>query len=103
LKIEDNMINKFIKVTFVVVFAVIAGYGVYLSERKNILVSDLVNTNVLALADPESGSTCQGGGLANTKCPIWHITYSSSFSGPDITCDTGGTYKCHAGTCPHGK
>ena len=35
------MINKFIKVTFVVVFAVIAGYGVYLSERKNILVSDL--------------------------------------------------------------
>lgn len=97
------MINKFIKVTFVVVFAVIAGYGVYLSERKNILVSDLVNTNVLALADPESGSTCQGGGLANTKCPIWHITYSSSFSRPDITCDTGGTYKCHAGTCPHGK
>ena len=60
MKIEDNMINKFIKVTFVVVFAVIAGYGVYLSERKNILVSDLVNTNVLALADPESGSTCKG-------------------------------------------
>lgn len=48
-----NMKN-FVKIGFVAVFAAIAGYGVYTSQKSE-LMSDLALANVEALAQSESG------------------------------------------------
>lgn len=47
--------KKIIKVAFAVVFAAIAGYGVYTNQKSD-MASDLMLANVEALADGESGS-----------------------------------------------
>lgn len=46
--------KKFVKIGFVAVFAAIAGYGVYTSQKNEVL-SDLTMANLEALAQGESG------------------------------------------------
>lgn len=96
------MKKNFLKYGFAVAFALVAGYGIYASQQE-VETSDLAMANVEALANEESSSSCSGGGVANVHCPVWNIKYSVDFTGPNIECSTGGTYKCEKGTCPHGK
>lgn len=55
------------KVTLVVVFTTIIGYGVYTSQKIDSSMSELMLANVEALADgeypasPNPGSDCKGG------------------------------------------
>lgn len=72
----------------------------YNQSKNEVELSDLALANVEALANPEG--VHGGGGVANTKCPIWNIKYSESWSGTTVDCSTGGSYKCATGTCPHG-
>lgn len=44
--------KKFVRLAFVVVVTAFAGYGVYFSQKKN-LVSDLALANIMALASGE--------------------------------------------------
>ena len=94
--------KKIIRVAFAATFACIAGYGIYTSQQESGL-SELALANIEALANGESSNNCSGGGVANVHCPIWNIKYSVDFTGPNIECSTGGSYKCEDGTCPHGK
>ena len=48
--------KKFMKVTFVAIFAVTAGYGVYSSQKADVM-SELALANVEALASGESSTT----------------------------------------------
>lgn len=60
-----------------------------------------VMANIEALTDNEGS---HAGGTANKNCPIWNVTYTTGGLGfPIISCSTGGSYKCEAGTCPHGS
>ena len=45
--------RNYLKIAFVTVFAAVAGYGVYTSQKSEVM-SDLAMANVEALADPES-------------------------------------------------
>lgn len=45
--------RNYLKIAFVTVFAAAAGYGVYTSQKSEVM-SDLAMANVEALADPES-------------------------------------------------
>lgn len=47
--------KKFMKVAFVAIFAAIAGYGVYTSQKADVM-SELVLANVEALASGEGGN-----------------------------------------------
>lgn len=78
------MMAKIIKIAFVTVFAALAGYGVY-SSQKSTLMTDLALANVEALARGEGSSsdcdtycivdrryTCYiswGGGIEGITCP----------------------------------
>lgn len=46
--------KKFIKIVFVTVFATVAGYGIYTTQKTD-SISDLALANVEALAQNESG------------------------------------------------
>lgn len=48
--------KKFMKIAFVAAFVAVAGYGVYASQKSDIM-SDLALANVEALADPEQPNT----------------------------------------------
>ncbi|EGF56889.1 hypothetical protein HMPREF9446_02032 [Bacteroides fluxus YIT 12057] len=56
LKKKTNM-KKLIKIAFVAVFAVVAGYGVY-TNQKSETMSDLMLANVEALASGETSDQC---------------------------------------------
>lgn len=85
----------------IAIAAIVAVAGWNFNQSQNeVELSDLTLTNAEALANPEG--VHGAGGMANTKCPIWNIKYSESWSGPTIDCSTGGSYKCAEGTCPHG-
>lgn len=49
--------KNFIKIGFVAVFAAVAGYGVYTSQKTN-TISDLALANVEALAGGETTIEC---------------------------------------------
>lgn len=70
------MKKNFIKIAFVAVVAVIAGYGVYSSQKSDIL-SDLVLANVEALAVNEN-PLCPNGCVSNGTgcyCYGWYPSY----------------------------
>ena len=48
--------KKSLKIAFVVVFAAVAGYGVYTSQKSD-AISDLMLVNADALANGESGGS----------------------------------------------
>lgn len=62
---------------------------------------DLLNANIEALAQDESLDPGEGGGMANACCPIWNVSYTTSWLDVTITCSTGGNYKCKDCTCPN--
>ena len=97
------MKKKIFKIALAAAFIAATGMA-YMQARQtgNEVMSEIMLENVEALARDES-SGCSGGGVANVHCPIWHIKYSASFTGPNIECTTGGPYKCQEGTCPHGR
>lgn len=64
--------KKFVKIGFVAVFAAIAGYGVYTSQKTEGM-SDLALANVEALADGEWGE-CFNCRWADDNC--WFCTPS---------------------------
>jgi len=37
---------------------------------------------------------CDPGGLANLCCPYWNVTVVWTWTGPTVTCETGGQFKC---------
>lgn len=39
------------------------------------------------------------GQMANKCCPIWDVTYKIGGLWPEISCTTGGKYKCEDCTC----
>lgn len=96
------MKKNILRAVFVVALVLVAIYNYRLNEQEH-LFSELALENIEALASNENSSSCSGGGVANVRCPIWQIKYSVGFTGPNIECMTGGTYKCEKGTCPHGK
>ena len=53
------------------------------------------------IGDENNG--CPTGGMANTHCAIWNITYTQGWLKPSISCSTGGKWKCYEGECPHGN
>lgn len=66
----------FIKITFIAVFAVMAGYGIYANQKADSM-SDLVLANVEALADGENPmcpNGCVSGGNG-CLCYTWYPTY----------------------------
>lgn len=52
--------RKFVKIAFVAVFAAVAGYGVYTSQKTEFM-SDLALANVEALARYEINPDCPNG------------------------------------------
>lgn len=46
--------KNFVKIVFVAVFAIVAGYGIYTNQKTD-SISDLALANVEALAQSESG------------------------------------------------
>lgn len=44
--------------------------------------------------DEKESEDCAPGQLANLYCPYWNISVSFTFTGPRITCSTGGQFKC---------
>lgn len=40
------------------------------------------------------GTECETGGLANKCCPYWNVTITYEWSGPVVSCTTGGEFKC---------
>ncbi|HCK23656.1 MAG TPA: hypothetical protein DHW31_02555 [Bacteroides graminisolvens] len=73
------MKKNFIKIAFVAVVAVIAGYGVYSSQKSDIL-SDLVLANVEALAVNEN-PLCPNGCVSNGDgcyCNGWYPCYQEA-------------------------
>ena len=69
--------------------------GYNLTENTSKLDVSLADISVMAQADGESG-----GGMANVCCPIWDVTITYKWSGPEISCSTGGNYKCEDCVCP---
>lgn len=68
--------RNYLKIAFVAVFAAIAGYGVYTSQKTDIM-SDLALANVEALANPED-SLCPNGcvdGSGGCTCNGVHYPY----------------------------
>lgn len=66
------MKKKILKAAFVATFAMIAGYGVY-NSQKDVVLSDIALANVEALARAEAympGGTCYGAGgnFSNVRC-----------------------------------
>ncbi len=60
--------KKFMKIAFVAVFVAVAGYGVYASQKADVM-SDLVLANVEALADAEiDGTNCNA--TWNRECCV---------------------------------
>lgn len=53
--------RQFVKIAFVAIFAAVAGYGVYTSQKSEVM-SDLAMANVEALAQSEATTswTCDG-------------------------------------------
>ena len=62
--------RKFVKISFVAVFAAVAGYGVYTSQKSEVM-SDLVLANVEALARDEANSNGNTGPSELYDCPWW--------------------------------
>lgn len=64
--------KKFVKIGFVAVFAAIAGYGVYTSQKTEGM-SDLALANVEALADGEwgTGFNCRWTDYTYLHCYPW--------------------------------
>lgn len=58
--------RKFVKISFVAVFAAVAGYGVYTSQKSEVM-SDLVLANVEALARYEINPDCPNGCTSATN------------------------------------
>lgn len=54
---------------------------------------DLFLKNIEALAEIEQGQ------MANKCCPIWNVTYKVGGLWPEVSCSTGGNYKCENCTC----
>lgn len=66
--------KKIVKIAFVVAFAAIAGCGVYVSQKSD-LVSDLLLANVEALANDTENPWCPNGCVANgngCQCYTWY-------------------------------
>ena len=60
--------KKFMKIAFVAVFVAVAGYGVYTSQKSDVM-SDLLMANVEALADAEiDGTNCNP--TRNRECCV---------------------------------
>lgn len=69
------------------------------SQKKEVEVLLLQNIEALAQINHE-------GGLANKRCPIWNVSYTVKtgvLPSTEVTCTTGGSWKCEAGKCPHEK
>ena len=64
------MKKKILKAAFVAAFAMIAGYGVY-NSQKDVVLSDLALANVEALASGEGSGTCRWKRTADSYgCPV---------------------------------
>ena len=98
--------KKIFKTAMFAVAVMAAGYGgVKAYNIANLSQKDLlIYENVEALS---SDGDCPTGGMANSRCPIWNVstTTTGSLTGPQtsVTCTTGGSWKCVAGKCPHGR
>lgn len=70
-EITSNM-KKLVKITVVVAFALIAGYGVYANQKTDAM-SDLALANVEALASGEwgTGFNCRWSGEGYWFCTPW--------------------------------
>ncbi len=81
------------------------GYATYTAVQNSVLIQSVLAHSTEDMAEGEDGgggkSKCPTGGMANSKCAIWNVEYSVQFTGPIVTCNTGGLYKCTEGKCPH--
>lgn len=71
------MKRNILKAAFVAAFAMIAGYGVY-NSQKDVVLSDVALANVEALARGEGNNDCPNGCLDNGNgcyCRIWYSNY----------------------------
>ncbi|MCI1682561.1 MAG: NVEALA domain-containing protein [Bacteroides sp.] len=85
--------KKIVKLAFVAVFAVVAGYSVYANKKVNTM-SDLVLANVEALADGESG-----GGTVSCYCKTnWFSSNVCTANGSGAYCG-GDPCANHDGNC----
>jgi hypothetical protein len=66
--------------------------------KKKVMAFIFVAT--LVVIGLSSKANKKEGGMANQCCPIWTITVTTSFTGPTISCTTGGEYKCKDCQCP---
>lgn len=74
------MKKNFVRITFAVAFAAIAGYGVYTNQKVDVM-SDLMLANVEALASGEGDPMCENGCLDNGDgclCHYWFPTYKEA-------------------------
>ena len=77
LKHKNIMKRNIIRVALLAVFAFVAGYGVYTSQKETAM-SDLAMENVEALARGEENPLCPNGCYNNGNgcyCYTWFPTY----------------------------
>lgn len=81
--------KNFVKIGFVAVFAAVAGYGVYTSQKSEVM-SDLALANVEALASGEGSGSCRWSRVQDQNgCTYWNCV--SNGDGNTCTCgDTKG-------------
>ena len=72
----------------VICFAFLVSSGIGYEKSQSI-----TNKNLLALQEASAQ-------MANMCCPIWTVTVVVAWTGPEVTCTTGGTYQCNDCVCP---
>lgn len=83
---------KYLKFAFIAVFAAIAGYGTYVSQKTDTM-SDLMLANVEALADGNEGSTTGDTGPGEIiDCAGW-------FTGTKKECMCRNSESCTPSSC----
>lgn len=72
------MKKNILKVAFVAMFGLFAGYNVYTSQEKESLLSDLILSNIEALADDKEGDAPSGcyATICDKECRKNGKTYS---------------------------
>jgi hypothetical protein len=64
-------------------------------KKKLFVLFAAVTIAVGTFATPvQASDNCETGGLPNKYCPYWNVTIVWKFTGPEVTCSTGGEFQC---------